>query len=174
MSLPSPLSVGDIVLLGQIAWKVTRALSSGSRSSQAEFAKVQTLANSLTESLDLLVRELTGPIDVDSVVGADTSRLVPVELSNILTGCRDGLKQLEEFVERYSLLDEETAERGGQWGRQARGNVKRTWKKIMWTTEGGEISKLTQTLVAHTNSLQLAVSIVNGQVQVTTIPARQG
>jgi len=136
---------------------------SGAGSSSTEFTKVQGLAASLTESLDLLARDLTVPSGDTSSQGAQSRRELPTELSNILTGCRDVLRRLEDFVEKYSILDSEEVDPDKQWSRKARENVKRTWKKIVWTTEGSNIAELKQALVAHTNILQLAVSIINRQ-----------
>jgi len=176
MSLQSPLSVGDIILLGKIAYKVARALSSGSKSAPAEFAEVQALLFSLKESFDLLSQTLaerdrseegSGPQNP----GESRSERQP-GLANILTSCRDVLVHLESFVEKYSVLDSTTEDQQEPRTRTLREDLKKSWKKVAWTKEGGDIAKLKQTLIAHTNALHLAITVINGQV--FSIPLASG
>ena len=91
------------------------------------------------------------------------------ELANILTSCRDVLIHLESFVEKYSVLDSTTE---GQRTRTLREDLKKGWKKVAWTKEGGDIAKLKQTLIAHTNALHLAITVINRQV--FSIPLTSG
>jgi hypothetical protein len=169
MSLQSPLSIGDIILLGQIAYRVAKALSSGTKSAPAEFAEVQALLYSLRESFDLLARTLT---DRDQArrdesdqkdLNESTIEHQP-ELENILNNCRDVLCHLEGFVDKYSVLDSKNESQREQRTRKWRDDLKKSWKKIVWTKEGGDIDKLKQTLIAHTNALHLAITVINGSV----------
>lgn len=176
MSLQSPLSVGDIILLGKIAYKVARALSSGSKSAPAEFAEVQALLFSLKESFDLLSQTLTerdrsGESSEPQNPGESRSERQP-GLANILTSCRDVLVHLESFVEKYSVLDSTTEGQQEPRTRTLREDLKKSWKKVAWTKEGGDITKLKQTLIAHTNALHLAITVINGQV--SSIPLTSG
>jgi hypothetical protein len=172
MSLQSPLSVGDIILLGQIAYKVAKAFSSGAKSAPVEFAEVQSLLLSLKESFDLLARSLTtgrAPNAAASIPQAQNPEEESMskphsELANILSNCRDVLRHLEGFVDKYSVLESTTEDQDTSRNRKLRDNLKRSWKKVAWTKEGGEIAKLKQTLIAHTNALHLAVTIINEQV----------
>lgn len=175
MSLPSPLSVGDIILLGQIAYKVAKAFS-GAKSAPVEFAEVQSLLFSLKESFDLLARSLTtdrAPNAAASIPqaqnpGEESTPKPHPELANILSNCRDVLRQLEGFVDKYSVLESTTEDQGTSRNRKLRDNLKRSWKKVVWSKEGGEIAKLKQTLIAHTNALHLAVTVINEQVSHST------
>ena len=66
---------------------------------------------------------------------------------------------MEGFVAKYSIIDPNLGPSGE---RRWREDIKMNWKKVMWTTEGGDIVKLKQTLTAHTDALNLAVTIMNG------------
>lgn len=198
MSLASPLSVGDIILLGKIAYSIAKALSTGVKSAPAEFVEVQTLLFSLKEAFDSLARTLLEiPRNED---GHELGR--QPELSRTLNSCRDVLSHLESFVDKYSVLDpaardvsvrdsgkrethrdtghgnaddgnasqgdssqqyapEESAKQQNRT-RKFREDFKRSWKKVAWTKEGGDIGKLKQTLIAQTNALQLIVAVYNG------------
>ena len=162
MSLPSPLSVGDIILLGQIAYKVGRALSSGTKSAPAEFAEVQTLLFSLKESFDLLARTIINREDEDGHERQNADELEGLpELSNILGHCREVLCYLESFVDKYSVLDPNVKAPGA---RSRKLDLRKSWKKVAWTREGGDIDKLKQTLIAHTNALHIAIAAIHGFV----------
>jgi len=180
MSLPSPLSIGDIILLGKIAYRVARALSSGSKSAPAEFAEVQALLFSLKESFDLLAQTLTDQPDGDKEGSGSVGKLQDPprgepwlgrqpELAQILANCRDVLLHLESFVDKYSVLDSAAADsqqeerRREPRARRLKDDFMKNWKKVAWTKEGEDISKLKQTLIAHTNALHLAITIINGQ-----------
>jgi hypothetical protein len=170
MSLPSPLSVGDIILLGNLACRVATALSSGSGSAPAEFVEVQTLLLSLKKSFDLLARtivERDGILD-EGADGRQNAKESPTEgqpeLTSILNNCREVLCYLESFVEKYSILDPSSKDGEEPKPRTLKDGLRKTWKKVAWTKEGGDIGKLKQTLIAHTNALHLVVAVVNGSV----------
>ena len=169
MSLQSPLSVGDVIMLGQIAYKVARALSSGAKSAPAEFVEVQSLLFSLKESFDLLARKIIerdrGREGGQERENTEESQLEgQPELINILGRCREVLCYLESFVEKYSALDSTVKGQGETRTRRLKEDLKRSWKKVAWTKEGGDIGRLKQTLIAHTNALHLAIAVINGYV----------
>lgn len=172
MSLPSPLSVGDVILLGQIAYKVARALSSGAKSAPAEFLEVQALLLSLKEAFDLLSKAfaesgcgLEGGIDQQNMIGIGPQAQSP--LASILASCRDVLAPLETIVGQYSMLDPCNDEKQETMISSLKKDLKKNWKKIAWTKEGGDIIKLKQTLTAHTNALHLAITATYGYVLCT-------
>lgn len=166
MSLASPLSVGDIILLGKIAYRVGTALSSGANSAPTEFAEVQSLLFSLQESFEVLSQMFAEP-DTNNNGGIESPNTTKLrakrqpDIANILNGCRDVLLHLEKVVERYAVLDSSSSIREPR-PRRLRLDFKKGWKKVAWTTEGGDISRLKQALIAHSNALHLAIAVVNG------------
>src|SRR5437764_5901938 len=53
-----PISVGDAILLSQIAFGLGQAFTSGRKSAPAEFAEIQDLLYTLSKGLKLLSRDL--------------------------------------------------------------------------------------------------------------------
>lgn len=212
MSLASPLSIGDAILLSQICYKVALAFSSGARSAPAEFAEVQSLLYSATASVQLLERTLlrqgldggaesgaatdaqeredepgtelvirTGPESMrlarstgDTPTAPDAAateiyRRIERELlegpdaetyrmlGNIVSNLQAVLKNLEVFVNQYSVLEA----KGEPGERRWKESIQRNWKKVKWTTEGDDISKLKQTLSLHIDALNLALAVVS-------------
>lgn len=157
MSLASPLSVGDAILLASIAYKVGKAFSSGANSAPAEFAEVQSLLFSVGDALHLVGRTFKEPGRHGATEEA------AAKLDGILENCRTVLKSLERFVDKYSKLDSTQASTSGAKGARVwREDVLKNFKKVKWTTEGEDISKLKQTLTAHVLALNLAVTAMTG------------
>jgi len=162
MSLP--ISVGDAVLLAQIAYNLGKAFSSGRKSAPVEFSEIQDLLYTLSEALKLLSRDLPDDalVDGSSVphedVEADGENAL---LSQMIINCRGTLTHLNTLVEKYMDLDSSAQQKGERrWKDIARKN----WKMVIWTKEGGDIAKLKVTLTAHINGLNLAVGAINKSV----------
>lgn len=157
MSLASPLSVGDAILLASIAYDIGKAFSSGAKSAPAEFAEVQSLLFSIGDALALVGQTLQGR----------TQQNVPEEtlakLDGILKNCHSVLKSLKLFVDEYSSLDpSQSTASGGRGIRVWKKEIIKNFKKVKWTTEGEGIAKLKQSLMAHVQSLNLALTVMNG------------
>lgn len=157
MSLASPLSIGDTILLASIAYDVAKAFSSGAKSAPAEFAEVQSLLFSIGDALDLAGKTCEGRTRQD--VPVETA----VKLDGILLNCQTVLKSLQSFVDKYSVLDPSQASTSGTKGARVwKRDILKNFKKVKWTTEGEDIIKLKQTLTAHVQALNLAVNTMNG------------
>lgn len=53
-----PLSVGDILMLSQTAWKIGRAFTKGKKSAPSEFLEVERESNGLSDALKLVAETL--------------------------------------------------------------------------------------------------------------------
>lgn len=53
-----PLSVGDILMLSQTAWKIGRAFTQGKKSAPSEFSEVERESNGLSDALKLVAETL--------------------------------------------------------------------------------------------------------------------
>ncbi|KAL1880747.1 hypothetical protein Daus18300_001361 [Diaporthe australafricana] len=164
MSLASPLSIGDAILLAQIAYNVGKAFSSGAKSAPAEFAEIQSLLFSIGNALDLVGKTFKGrkPQEVPEETSA--------KIGGILENCQTVLKSLEHFVDKYSVLDpsQQASSSGAKGARLWKRDIIKNFKKVTWTTEGDGIAKLKQTLTAHVQALNLAVTVLNGEKQSIT------
>lgn len=157
MSLASPLSIGDAILLANIAYKVGKAFSTGAKSAPAEFAEVQSLLFSIGDALDLVGKTIAARHEQEAPEEA------VVKLDGILRNCQSVLKSLEHFVDKYSVLDSSQASSSSATGARVwKRDILKSFKKVAWTTEGEGIAELKQTLTAHVQALNLAVTALNG------------
>jgi hypothetical protein len=162
MSLP--VSVGDAILLAQIAWGIGQAFTSGRKGAPAEFKEIQDLLFTLSEALKLLARDLPDSDNVAQGRGAeeegatDEAEADSALLAQMIMNCRSTLTHLKAMVDKYMELDKSN---GQKEQKKWKDEAKRGWKMLLWTREGGDIIKLKTTLTAHINGLNLALSALN-------------
>jgi hypothetical protein len=161
--MPLPISVGDAILLSQIALRIGQAFTSGRKSAPGEFVEIQSLLFTLSETLKLLAKDLPDSNQVTSagsaVEGPDEGAQVEnALLTQTIMSCQSTLTHLETLIAKYMVL-EDRGENTGQ--KRWKDEVKKNWKKLLWTTEGGDIAKLKTTITAHVNGLNLVLSVIN-------------
>ncbi|KAK0779442.1 hypothetical protein LTR75_015343 [Friedmanniomyces endolithicus] len=155
-----PLSVGDILMLSQTAWKIGRAFTKGKTSAPSEFAEVEHEANGLSEALKLVAETLHTDGGILSQADGDTKNAV----NTILESARRPLSDLESFVDRYQVIRKERTNGGGFV-------VERSWSEVVlanyrtfkWTTEGGDITELRNMLGTPTNTINLVMQALQSR-----------
>ena len=158
-----PISVGDTILLSQIAWSIGKAFTTGRKSAPAEFAEIQDLLFILGEALKVLAKELPGSNqDAQAERAAEgqdeEAQAENALLAQMVMNCRSTLTHLKFVVDKYMELEKKDGQKDQKrW----KDEVKKNWKKLLWTKEGGDIMKLKTTLTAHINGLNLALSAIN-------------
>ncbi|KAK5109457.1 hypothetical protein LTR62_007017 [Meristemomyces frigidus] len=155
-----PLSVGDILMLSQTAWKIGRAFTQGKKSAPSEFAEVEREANGLSEALKLVAETLH--TDGGTLSRADEETRSAV--NTIIESARTTLSDLDSFVERYQIIKKNRTNGGGfvverSWSEVVMAN----YKTFQWTTEGGTIGELRNMLQMHTNTIQLTMQALQSR-----------
>ncbi|RYP55178.1 hypothetical protein DL768_000172 [Monosporascus sp. mg162] len=162
-----PISIGDVVLLGQIAWKLAQAFTNGQNSAPSEFREVENQLYALSSALKALSdaqnhnSALTANgSSVASLAGQDEENARWDMIRIILNNCHNTLKHLESFAEKYGIVvdaSDLSAPRFKRW----REDLFRNWKKVTWTKEAGTLATLRSQVVIHTNSLNLILGVIN-------------
>lgn len=148
------ISIGDILMLSKLAWTITQAFTSGRKSAPAEFQEVQNQLCSLCHALDSLKSlSLQHPRQADADSGS--SGITP-----ILQNCRFTLEHLEMLVNKYMDIEDKD-DAGKSQKKKWREEIQKNWKKVQWTTEGGNLARLQHNLGVHINSLNLAIAVWN-------------
>lgn len=165
--MTSPVSIGDAIMLSQMAYNLARTFTSGRKSAPAEFQEVQNQLYALGGALGFLANDRTEAIDKVRVDGEKSSEGNKVDcdqdgiLDQMISNCRMTLKHLEEIVDKYMVIDPGAPNQGPTSLKSWRQDVKKNWKKIRWTTEGGNLDKLRSNLAVHINGLNLALSAMH-------------
>ncbi|KAH7064339.1 hypothetical protein BKA63DRAFT_171375 [Paraphoma chrysanthemicola] len=165
--MPFAVSIGDAFLLAKLALKIAQAFTKGRKSAPAEFREVESQLYSLSAALDAL--RASRESDTNSPLLVDVSQLpgnIPTHhrdnqdiVLGMLGSCKATLNHLESIVAKYSILGTATdaeCPRLKRWSRDLKAN----WKKIAWTTEGGDLITLKSNLTIQTNSLNLVLGVV--------------
>lgn len=165
--MTSPVSFGDAVLMAKLALRIGRAFTTGRKSAPAEFLEVENQLYSLSAALAALQHAKESENGASLVIDgfelpdncASSHHNNQDIISGMLSSCKDTLEHLKTVVEKYSIIstsDDRDQPRMKRWSREAKVN----WKKIAWTTEGGDLAVLKSNLTVHTNSLNLILGVV--------------
>ena len=83
--MASPVSIGDVLMLSSLAWKIGRAFTSGRAGAPAELREVEDELRSLKTSLKLLADTLKAD---DSLLSRADRRAID-DLRTILSSCHE-------------------------------------------------------------------------------------
>ncbi|KAF3315849.1 hypothetical protein TWF173_003046 [Orbilia oligospora] len=165
--MASPVSIGDAFLLAKLALKLGRTFTTGRKSAPAEFREVESQLYSISTALTALgdaCRNNGLELGINNTVLQN-----PVQsargnkgddaLLSMLQSCQDVLKNLEGVVEKYSSIGQ-SEQSNSPCFQKWKSGVKKNWKKIIWTTEGGDLVVLRRSLSIHINCLDLALGVI--------------
>jgi hypothetical protein len=168
MALPVP--IGDIYLIAGLALKLGRAFTKGRKSAPTEFHEVENQLYSLSAALSALdsAVKLRGPaITIDPNGLPTLSHHQSTEAKEVvefmLKSCEETLEHLRKLVEKYGSIRKPNDLESPMLKRWSK-EIKDNWKKVKWTTEGGDLATLRSQLTVHTNSLNLLLGVMNKYV----------
>ncbi|KAI9729948.1 MAG: hypothetical protein M1834_006145 [Cirrosporium novae-zelandiae] len=150
-------SIGDILMLSTIAWKIGCAFTSGRTGAPTEFQEIENELNSLTKALTSLAEALDGD---DSLLAQADSR-TREGYDKIVGSCHQSLDNLTSFVNQYQEI--KRTEDGLTVQRSWKRVLIRNWKTILWTSEGGNIEALRSMLQMHTTSISLTIQALQSK-----------
>lgn len=142
-------SVGDIVLLSQLAWRVARAFKSGGSEAPSDFLDIYNEADGLSESLRLLAETLHS--NGDLLKSADISLRQAV--ATILQSTRTTLEDLDSLTDRYRVVRKINTQGGFVVEKHWSDIVLANHKQMIWTAEKGDLQALRNMLRMHANTI---------------------
>ncbi|SMQ53074.1 unnamed protein product [Zymoseptoria tritici ST99CH_3D7] len=146
------LSVGDMLMLSQSAWKIGQAFRCGNKNAPAIFTEVEREANALSDVLNLIARTLHDDQgNVLALAGDETKSAI----DEILDYARDTLAHLMVVVDTYQVVTKTATSAGGF-------TVERKWRAVVtshfddmvWTADGGNIDDLLDVMQMHTDAVR--------------------
>ncbi|RPA91082.1 hypothetical protein L873DRAFT_1715474 [Choiromyces venosus 120613-1] len=164
-----PLSIGDILLLSQIAYQVALAFTSGRKSAPKEFNEVENQLFALSKALDMLSEEVKAS-RANPITASGADKEAAESLGSMITNCRTTLEGLEQIVQEYcpAMDDGKRSGVGGddavklqkrKWSKK----IKDNWKKVVWTTGEGDLSVLREKLTLHVTAITLVVGTLQSK-----------
>lgn len=172
-----PVSIGDAILLSTLAFRLGRAFKSGRKSAPDEFQEVQNQLYSLSKALEVLASDRKRVFEAqdDNEINVTTSGSArePEQHDDVIalmvSNCRTTLGHLELVVDKYMELKNDGEEPDQVGGKRWRKELNQNWKKLQWTTEGGDLDRLRGNLAVHINGLNLAISAINRLVSMSPL-----
>ncbi|KAF2755828.1 hypothetical protein EJ05DRAFT_512420 [Pseudovirgaria hyperparasitica] len=154
-SLPS---VGDILMLSQLAWRIGRAFVAGSEAAPQGFIEIEKQVSHLSKSLKFFAEALFSNPDnnILNYASADTKDGVRKLLSSI----QQTLQDLDSLIFEHQSTVKKSTEGGWTVVRTWSPMVLANYKYMMWTSEGGSLESLRDLLQMHTNTLKLTTHAV--------------
>ncbi|KAF2638918.1 hypothetical protein P280DRAFT_430454 [Massarina eburnea CBS 473.64] len=146
------LSIGDILMLSQTAWKIGRTFTAGRKNAPPEFLEVEAEINGLAKSLKLLAgtmfaeeNDLLKKADQDTRDG----------FHSILRSCQRTIHDLDSLMDQYQVIKKTKTSSGFTVERSWSDLVVAQYQTMMWTTDGSNIKDLRYLLQAHTATTSL-------------------
>ncbi|KAF3136393.1 hypothetical protein TWF703_005502 [Orbilia oligospora] len=165
--MASPVSIGDAFLLAKLALKLGQTFTTGRKSAPAEFREVESQLYSISTALTALgdacqnngLQFGINNTVLQNPVHSPRGNKGDDALLSMLQGCQDVLQNLEGVVEKYSSIGQ-PEQLNRPCFQKWKSSVKKNWKKIIWTTEGGDLAALQRNLSIHINCLDLALGVI--------------
>ncbi|KAI0458295.1 hypothetical protein F5B21DRAFT_500557 [Xylaria acuta] len=154
------VSIGDGILLAQIAWRLAQTFTKGRQSAPAEFQEIENELYALSAALTAAENELNNARPPTTQAVPENNRHTATQdvFGHIIQNCKNILAHLEEIVNKYTIVSEKADLQKPKLKRWSQSIVK-NWRKIEWTTEKGDLNTLRSQIMVHTNSLNLLVNI---------------
>ncbi|KAF2970344.1 hypothetical protein GQX73_g3181 [Xylaria multiplex] len=154
------ISIGDAILLAQIALRLAQTFTKGRKSAPVEFQEIENELYSLSAALAAVKNERDSVrLSADQMAPGNNQHIAAEDIfAHILQNCRHTLTHLEELVKKYMIVSEQTDPQKPKLERWSHSLMK-NWRKIEWTTEKGDLNTLRSQIMVHINSLNLLVNI---------------
>ena len=168
--MASLVSIGDAILLSQLAFRLGKLLTAGRKSAPAAHREAQNQLFALSQAL----RSITIEEDAESLQRSGVSQErnnvssqnvkglhheeQSKNLEAMIGNFEDVLERLRALIENYTTMGhnsgEEDSNRKKKWRQELRDN----WKKVRWTMKDDDVEKLRKDLAIHIQSLNLAIT----------------
>lgn len=167
MTVPS---IGDILMLSQKAWKIGRSFAACQKQAPPDLGYIEVEISGLAKALTLLAETLYAEPESDTFQSADEDIRAGIE--TITTSCQRAVDDLDSLVDQYQVIKKHRTLGGFA--------IERTWndlvlakhKSILWTTDGGDLNHLRDTLQMHTNSITVLTQALQRRVMPVLQPSR--
>lgn len=155
MTVPT---VGDILMLSQLAWKTGRAFTAGWKDAPSEFQAVESDISRLAQALKHLAETLHAEADASLIPKSAQGTQDGVAI--ILSSCQRTIHDLDFLVDRYQVIRKHRTVGGFAIERSWTDLVLAQYETIIWTTKGGSLHHLDSLLQMHTKSIHLLTQAI--------------
>jgi hypothetical protein len=144
--MPVP-NVGDLLMLSQVTWKVSRAFTAGQKNAPIEFKEVENEISHLAKALKEIAETLHNGSENSLIqdAGEDTQH----DIATILESCRRVVLELEALVDHNQVIKKHRTVGGFAIERAWSDSVLVEHATMSWTADGGDLHDLRDLLELH-------------------------
>lgn len=163
-----PISIGDVVLLSKLAYRLGRTLIVERKSAPSAAKEVQNQLFSIATALSAVAScaELEKQISNTGITVYDGDRGVDLEgnevgddaISKVVRLCRETLTGMQNKINKHECILPEGKGDDAGGARSSWQNLKKNWKKVRWTMQTDELERIRKDLNMHISSLDLILS----------------
>ncbi|KAF2114864.1 hypothetical protein BDV96DRAFT_86702 [Lophiotrema nucula] len=154
-------SIGDILMLSQLAWKIGRAFTAGRKEAPSEFHEVETEINGLAKALKLLAEAMFAEADNSLLKQAEQETRHGV--GTILLSCQRTVKELDSLMDQYQVIKKHRTAGGFAIERSWSNLVLAEYQTMTWTADGGNIQSLRDILQMHKSTITLMMQALQSK-----------
>ncbi|CAG8218277.1 unnamed protein product, partial [Penicillium salamii] len=153
------ISVGDIVLCSQIAYRLLAAATNGRRNASRDLRELEDVLLALNCSLAHLQ-------NVAEIIPSRNTRAEPgivdvkQQLGVMVRSCRQVLEDLEQMTAKYrdAIKDPNLTQACDSAGTSRLVKVKSHWRRFMWDLRGESLTRYRHKLETHTAAINLILN----------------
>jgi hypothetical protein len=159
MSVPN---IGDMMMISQLTWKISRAFAAGQKNAPLEFQEVEIETSNLAGALKQFAETLHSGAELTLI--QETSEDVQRDIEIILNSCKRIVHDLDYLVDHNQVTKKHRTVGGFAIERTWSDSVLAEYATMSWTREGGDLHSLKELLELHTECITLLVQALQRQV----------
>lgn len=151
------VSIGDIVLCSQIAYRLLTAATTGRKNAPRDLRELEHTLLALDCSLNYL-QKASSVILSRNINPPDAD--IQQHLGFMVRSCRQTLEDLERMTAKYrDIIKESTSCQSiASPGSTSLANLKIQWRRFMWDLRGESLTRYRQKLETHTAAINLMLN----------------
>ncbi|KAJ5771324.1 uncharacterized protein N7511_003375 [Penicillium nucicola] len=153
------VSIGDIVLCSQIAYRLITAATSGRKNAPRDLTELNNTLLALSFSLAHLQKTCTGILSRNTTQETN-ARDIQEHLGLMVRSCRQTLEDLERMTAKYrdTIKDPTEISSSASPGSIYRAKVRIQWRRFMWDLREESLTRYRHKLETHTAAINLMLS----------------
>jgi hypothetical protein len=150
--MPVP-NIGDLLMLSQVSWKVSRAFAADQNDAPIEFKEVESEISHLAKALKQLAEILHD--EVENSLIQEAGEDIQHDIATVLESCKRVVHELETLVDHNQVIKKHRTVGGFAIERAWSSSVLVEHATMSWTVNGGDLHDLRDILELHKGFITL-------------------
>lgn len=161
------ISIGDIVLCSQIAYRLFSAVTDGRKDAPRDLRELEDSLFGLYCALNHLQRNHRIILGRATTIPTDEAIQMKQQLGYMIDSCRQTLQELDDVTAKYrdaaddpscTVPQNQYNVAGVCFSQNFKDQFKVQWRRVVWDLRGESLSKYRSRLQSHTDAINLLLS----------------